>query len=300
MIQPLQYLPIQEIDVLLIVASDTESCFPNNYFGEYTACSEEGLLCMVEELHILQAVVDLREHAQERRIGSIQITLVRAIPHKLQYISDSQAGHDPDDASLNQLDHINAAPSFKNADLPIRLINDRPNSLSHHWFFQFQEAEEPMMAERIRAIVDETNGEIGVLEGWGGIYMIELIQAGIVGVMPGLAVADVLQLVWNRAHQGDLDGAYSAFLGVLPQINYSLQNMEFFHHAEKSLLTARGILPEVIVREATFSIGCHDQEHIDFLNRKVLEWLNHLGLPVNHGEREMKGCEENPRLTQVF
>lgn len=167
-----------------------------------------------------------------------------------------------------------------------------------HQHFRFLKLEEPMMAERIRAIVDETNGEIGVLEGWGGIYMIELIQAGIVGVMPGLAVADVLQLVWNRAHQGDLDGAYSAFLGVLPQINYSLQNMEFFHHAEKSLLTARGILPEVIVREATFSIGCHDQEHIDFLNRKVLEWLNHLGLPVNHGAREMKGCEVNPRLTQ--
>ena|ERR1017187_7876723 len=146
MIQPLQYLPIQEINVLLIVASNAESCFANNYFGEYTACGEEGLLCVVKELHILQAIVNLREHAQERRIGFIQITLVRAIPHKLQYVSDCQPRHDTDDASLNQLDHIDAAPSFKDADLPVRLINDRPNSLSHHWFFQFQEAEVLVLA----------------------------------------------------------------------------------------------------------------------------------------------------------
>ena len=32
--------------------------------------------------------------------------------------------------------------------------------------------------------------------------MIELMHAGIVQVMPGLAVADVLPLAWNRECQG--------------------------------------------------------------------------------------------------
>jgi hypothetical protein len=146
MIQPLQNLAIQEINVLLIMASDTEGCFPNNYFGEYTARSEEGLLCMVEEFHILQAVVDLRQHAQESGIGSIQIFLVRAIPHQLQYVGDCQPRHNADDATLNQLDHIDAAPSFKDANLSVRLIDDSPNLLSHHWFFQFQEAEVLVLA----------------------------------------------------------------------------------------------------------------------------------------------------------
>ena len=144
------------------------------------------------------------------------------------------------------------------------------------------------MSERVRAIVDGTNGELGVLEGWGGVYMIELFKAGIVGVMPGLAVADVLQLVWKRARLGDHDGAYAAFLGVLPQINYSLQSMEFFHHVEKALLTARGVLPAPIVREATFTVGSNDQAHIDFLNRKVLEWLDHLGLVIRPGDHKQR------------
>lgn len=147
-----------------------------------------------------------------------------------------------------------------------------------HQHFRYLKLEEPLMSERVRTIIDGTDGELGVLEGWGGVYMIELIKAGIVGVMPGLAVADILQFVWNRERQGDQDGAYSAFLGVLPQITYSLQSLEFFHHAEKALLVARGVLPAAIVRDATLTVGSNDQAHIEFLNRKVLEWLDHLGL----------------------
>jgi 4-hydroxy-tetrahydrodipicolinate synthase len=147
-----------------------------------------------------------------------------------------------------------------------------------HQHFRYLKLEEPLMAERVRTIIDGTNGELGVLEGWGGVYMLELIEAGIVGIMPGLAVADILQLVWNRARQGDHDGAYSVFMSVLPQITYSLQSMEFFHHPEKALLTARGVLPAAIVRDATFTVGTVDQAHIAFLNRKILELLDQLGL----------------------
>jgi hypothetical protein len=62
---------------------------------------------------------------------------------------------------------------------------------------------------------------------------------------------------------------------VLPQITYSLQSLEFFHHTEKALLVARGVLPEVIIRDATLTVGTDDQAHIKFLNRKILEWLQH-------------------------
>jgi dihydrodipicolinate synthase/N-acetylneuraminate lyase len=152
-----------------------------------------------------------------------------------------------------------------------------------HPHFRYLKLEEPLMSERVRAIIDGTSGQLGLLEGWGGVYMIELFKAGIVGIMPGLAVADVLQLVWNRLRRGDRDGAYSAFVGVLPQITYSLQNLEFFHHAEKALLAARGVLPDAIVRDATMIVGENDRQHIDFLNRKVMEKLDELGLPKRPG-----------------
>ena len=158
-----------------------------------------------------------------------------------------------------------------------------------HQHFRYLKLEEPLMSERVRTIVDGTDGEVGVIEGWGGMYMIELMGAGIVGVMPGLAVADVLQLIWNRERLGDKDGAYAAFLGVLPQISYSLQSLEFFHHAEKSLLTARGVLPATVVREVTLTVGENDLEHIGFLNWKVLEWIDHLGLAKAGGSKIGRG-----------
>ena len=37
---------------------------------------------------------------------------------------------------------------------------------------------------RVQAIAHGTKGAVAVVEGWGGMYMLELIDAGICGVMP--------------------------------------------------------------------------------------------------------------------
>lgn len=142
-----------------------------------------------------------------------------------------------------------------------------------HGHFRYLKLEEPMMAGRVRSIVEETNGEIGVLDGWGGAYLLELIDAGICGAMPGLAVCDLLQKVWENARSGNKDAAYQIFQGVLPQIFYSLQSLEFFHHAEKSLLASRGVLSDPNVRDLTLTVNEIDREHLNFLNQKVLDLI---------------------------
>ncbi len=147
---------------------------------------------------------------------------------------------------------------------------------SQHQHFRYLKLEEPMMSWRVRSIVEETSGAVGVIDGWGGVYMLELIDAGICGVMPGLGVSDILRVVWQRARAGDKDGAYELFRGVLPQITYSLQSLEFFHHAEKALLAARGVMPNTDVRDATLTVDNIDRAHINFLNRKVLELVRSL------------------------
>jgi 4-hydroxy-tetrahydrodipicolinate synthase len=139
--------------------------------------------------------------------------------------------------------------------------------------------EEPLMAAKVKSILDETGGGVGVLEGWGGMYMLELIEAGICGVMPGLAVADLLARVWQLAAVGKKQDAYEIFAGVLSQILFSLQNMEFFHHAEKGLLAMRGILREPIVRDLTMTPDRVDSAHADFLNQRVLALLDNLHMP---------------------
>jgi 4-hydroxy-tetrahydrodipicolinate synthase len=126
----------------------------------------------------------------------------------------------------------------------------------------------------VQSILEATHGAVGIIDGWGGTYMLELIDAGICGVMPGLAVSDLLQIIWQNARAGNKDVAYELFRGVLPQITFSLQNLEFFHHAEKALLVARGVLSHAEVRDATLTIHEIDRAHIDFLNRKVIDLVN--------------------------
>jgi 2-keto-3-deoxy-L-arabinonate dehydratase len=148
-----------------------------------------------------------------------------------------------------------------------------------HPHFRYVKLEEPMMASKVEAVVQKTSGEVGVLEGWGGMYMLELIPAGICGVMPSLGAADVLARVFRLGKQGRMDEAYEAFRDVLPLIVFSLQNLELLHHVEKSLLAARGIIKEVFVRDASLEPNPHDRRHMHLLNRKILEALDRLKLP---------------------
>jgi 2-keto-3-deoxy-L-arabinonate dehydratase len=155
-----------------------------------------------------------------------------------------------------------------------------------HPHFRYIKLEEPLMASKVEAIVQKTSGEVGVLEGWGGMYMLDLVPAGICGVMPSLGAADILALVFRLAKQGQKDRAFEIFQSVLPQIVFSLQNLELLHHAEKLLLVARGIIAEAVARDAGLELNPLDRQHILFLNNKILQELDRLGLPRNPGASE--------------
>jgi 4-hydroxy-tetrahydrodipicolinate synthase len=135
------------------------------------------------------------------------------------------------------------------------------------------------MGSNVELIRRQTNGRVGALEGWGGMYLLELASSGICGVMPGLALTDLLARTFRLARDGKQKQAYEIFQGVLPQIVFSLQNMELFHHAEKRLLKARGVLRQTHVRDAGMELNPRDADHIDFLNTAILEHLDRLGMP---------------------
>jgi 4-hydroxy-tetrahydrodipicolinate synthase len=164
------------------------------------------------------------------------------------------------------------------ATLSSRFVANLNSEFPH---FRYIKLEEPMMSARVREINDATDGKVGVLEGWGGMYMLELIPAGIAGVMPGLAVSDVLALSFRQAKAKDFDGAYESFMQVCPQIVFSLQSIELFHHAEKRLLQARGILQNAFVRQARMELREDEERYIDFLSRKLLASLGRLGMARN-------------------
>lgn len=145
-----------------------------------------------------------------------------------------------------------------------RLMNDHPN-------FKYLKLEEPLCGPKFESIIHETGGEIGLMEGWGGLYMMELIPIGIAGVMPGLAVSDILQKIFRLRKSGDNDRSFELFERVMPQIFFSLQNMELFHYMEKELLIERGVLTNSVVRSARYIPDPATKKYVKELNRRILQ-----------------------------
>ncbi len=146
--------------------------------------------------------------------------------------------------------------------------------------FQYIKLEEPLLGPKLRAIHEATDERVWVFEGWGGMYVPELFEYGLKGTMPGLGHADVLARMWDLGTSGDVDGSLDVFEGVLPQILYSLQDMEFYLTVEKRLQAARGIIRHTWVRELAYSPDEEGLRHAEKLNGRVLRLVARMGMKV--------------------
>ena len=149
------------------------------------------------------------------------------------------------------------------ADFAKRLHADCPN-------FRYLKLEEPMMSAKVQSILEATGGEVGVLEGWGGLYMMELIPSGICGVMPGVPLLRVLNEVYWKSKRGEKEGAYAAYQSVLPFIVFTLEHLELYLHVEKQLLKAMGLIVSPHVRDATIQLDSDTQAYAEWLIGQVL------------------------------
>lgn len=156
-------------------------------------------------------------------------------------------------------------------DFVVRLRSESPS-------FRYLKLEEVLLLSKVRAIRDATQDAIGVLEGWGGIYMMELVPVGICGLMPGLGMADLLNHVFDLRKSCKPKEAFAFYEKVLPHIVFSLQNFELFAYCEKRLLQARGLLSNTRCRNASYTPDPSTVRYVDELNDRILRVLEEADL----------------------
>ena len=157
------------------------------------------------------------------------------------------------------------------ADFCARLLERSPN-------FRYIKLEEPRMAPKVRAIRAATDDGVGVLEGWGGLYTLELVDAGIVGIMPGLGLADFHAELWRAALAGDTARARALFDVVTPWTVNALTDVEFYNVAEKRLLAARGLLAHGATRNPTHQPDEDALAYADALDEHAIAAASEFGL----------------------
>ncbi len=136
---------------------------------------------------------------------------------------------------------------------------------------RYLKLEESLCAQKIASIFQATQDRVKVLEGWGGLYLMELIPAGICGLMPGLGMADVLNRIFFLRQNGESEKAFDLYGRILPHIVFSLQNLELYLYMEKRLLQLRGVLSNAHCRSANHTPDPATRRYIEELSERVLQ-----------------------------
>ncbi len=84
--------------------------------------------------------------------------------------------------------------------------------------------------------------------GLGGLYLLEELDRGAVGVMTGFAFPEVLVDIHRRYAAGDTDGAWAVFHHWMPLIRYEAQLGVGGVSIRKQLLTERGVIADPTAR----------------------------------------------------
>jgi 4-hydroxy-tetrahydrodipicolinate synthase len=110
-------------------------------------------------------------------------------------------------------------------------------------------------AERIAEWVAAAAGELSVFGGNAGLFLLDSLDQGAVGIAPGAEVTDELTASYALWRSGDAEGARRRFAPVLPLLVFESQGIEHFNACAKHLLVRRGVLASSHMRAPTTGLS---------------------------------------------
>ncbi|MFD2082742.1 4-hydroxy-tetrahydrodipicolinate synthase [Actinopolymorpha cephalotaxi] len=100
---------------------------------------------------------------------------------------------------------------------------------------------------KLTQLLDATGGKARILEGNGGMYLVDSFRRGAVGTMPAGDLVWALVPLWRALTTGDYDRAYR-IAGPLTQLVSLQTSLDSFVAIEKHLLVRQGVFTSAAVR----------------------------------------------------
>ena len=146
------------------------------------------------------------------------------------------------------------------AELVARLANDG--------FAPYIKLEDPPVLTKLTRLRELTEGRIGVFGGLGGVYFLEELQRGAVGIMTGFAFPEVLVRIYRQFVGGDVAGAARTFDRYLPLIRYEFQpgiGLAFRKHVYRR----RGVFASEFIRPPGAALDDVSREELEATAARV-------------------------------
>ena len=136
---------------------------------------------------------------------------------------------------------------------------------------RYAKVEAPPTAPKVTAVV-EAGGPV-VFGGLNGQFMVEEIERGARGMMPGSDMTPLYVEIWNRLAAGDRAAAWRLFVHILPLVRFELQP-GLGVSAMKHNLVAAGVIRCARVRHPTAALSRESLAELQFLR----EWVAAAGV----------------------
>jgi 4-hydroxy-tetrahydrodipicolinate synthase len=154
---------------------------------------------------------------------------------------------------------VQDAPLMTQVPMPATLLARMAREIEH---VQYAKVEAPPTAPKVSAVVKA--GGLVVFGGLNGQFIIEEIERGARGMMPGSDMIGLFVDIWNRLESGDRTGAWQVFTRALPLIRFQLQP-GMGVSAMKHNLMAAGVIRSARVRHPTASLDENSLRELAFL-----------------------------------
>jgi dihydrodipicolinate synthase/N-acetylneuraminate lyase len=96
---------------------------------------------------------------------------------------------------------------------------------------------------------------MGIFGGHGGLYFLEVLEAGAHGLIPGCAQSKLFQRIFENWTRDDKESARAAFHEALPLLVWQFQSLDCFIASEKILLHAQGLIKQLSLRGRQWPMG---------------------------------------------
>jgi dihydrodipicolinate synthase/N-acetylneuraminate lyase len=105
----------------------------------------------------------------------------------------------------------------------------------------------------ITRLLEIAENRVKVLVGSAGLQLIEGLDRGAVGAMPGCSMYEIYLKIYDHHVQGNREEAIRIHSVLVPMLNHILQRTEMIIYYEKKILQRRGIIQSDYCRMPTFT-----------------------------------------------
>lgn len=161
---------------------------------------------------------------------------------------------------------IQDAPQFIEVELGVERVLELAHELETVHAYKIEALPFWENADRARAAV---GAELQLFDGHGGLYLLDVLDVGADGVIPGRDMTATLAGAWRAYERGDRREAVDQYTRVLPLLVHEAQSLGLLIGGAKAILRSRGMIATTVSRHAGASLTRATGERLLSLAREV-------------------------------